>query len=61
MRKVAGKPGGGPQGLREVRLLSRIIRWAKEGLRYEADPRRAEQLMRDLLAPGEGAKRVSFP
>eukprot|EP00969_Alexandrium_andersonii_P262420 11601406-Alexandrium_andersonii.AAC.1 len=56
MCKVEGKLGGGPRDLHEVRLLSRIIRWTKEGLKCEADPRRAEQLLRDLPAPGEGAR-----
>eukprot|EP00969_Alexandrium_andersonii_P309359 13671247-Alexandrium_andersonii.AAC.1 len=55
MCKVEGRLGGGPQDLQEVRLLSRIIRWTREGLRYEVDPRHAEQLLRDLLAPA-GAK-----
>eukprot|EP00969_Alexandrium_andersonii_P169316 7485076-Alexandrium_andersonii.AAC.1 len=32
-RKVEGRLGGGPQDLQEVRLLNRILRWAKEGLR----------------------------
>eukprot|EP00969_Alexandrium_andersonii_P272777 12056161-Alexandrium_andersonii.AAC.1 len=61
MSKVEGKLGGGPQDLQEVRLLNRIIRWTKEGLRYQADLRHAEQLLRDLLAPGKGAKQESFP
>eukprot|EP00969_Alexandrium_andersonii_P330402 14602456-Alexandrium_andersonii.AAC.1 len=59
--KVEGKLGGGPQDLKEVRLLNRIIRWTEEGLRYEANPQRAEQLLRDPLAPGTGARQVSFP
>eukprot|EP00969_Alexandrium_andersonii_P070994 3135262-Alexandrium_andersonii.AAC.1 len=53
--------GGGPPGLREVKLPSRIIWWAKEGPRCEADLRHAEQLPRGLMAPGKDAKQVSFP
>eukprot|EP00969_Alexandrium_andersonii_P028777 1256879-Alexandrium_andersonii.AAC.2 len=40
--KVEGRLGRGPQDLREGKLLNRISRWAPTGLRYEADPRRAE-------------------
>eukprot|EP00969_Alexandrium_andersonii_P008246 358807-Alexandrium_andersonii.AAC.1 len=66
--KVEGRLGGDSGDLKEVRLLSRIIRWAPSGLRYEADPRNAEQLARDLLlaasSPGVRAgspRSVSFP
>eukprot|EP00969_Alexandrium_andersonii_P343268 15172788-Alexandrium_andersonii.AAC.1 len=48
MCKIEGRLGGGPADLQEVKLLSRIIRWAPGGLLYEADPWRAEQLLRDL-------------
>eukprot|EP00969_Alexandrium_andersonii_P367126 15470026-Alexandrium_andersonii.AAC.1 len=62
MCKVEGRLGRGARGLQEVRLLSRVIRWTPEGLLYEADPRRAEQLQRDLprsaSADGRG---ISFP
>eukprot|EP00969_Alexandrium_andersonii_P120393 5322593-Alexandrium_andersonii.AAC.1 len=58
MCKVEGRLGGGSQDLQEVKLLNRIIRWTPEGLLYEADPRRAEQLLRDLprsaFADGRG-------
>ena len=33
-------------------MLSRIVRWTSEGLEYEADPRQAEQLVRDLGMSG---------
>eukprot|EP00969_Alexandrium_andersonii_P196312 8672874-Alexandrium_andersonii.AAC.1 len=49
--KVEGRLGGDPGDLEEVRLLSRIIRWTPSGLRYEADPRHAEQLVREHEAP----------
>eukprot|EP00969_Alexandrium_andersonii_P012065 526177-Alexandrium_andersonii.AAC.1 len=48
MCKIEGRLGGGPLDLREVKLLNRIIRWTPDGLLYEADPRHAEQLLRDL-------------
>eukprot|EP00969_Alexandrium_andersonii_P111121 4905304-Alexandrium_andersonii.AAC.1 len=47
--KVEGRLGGDSGDLKEVRLLDRISRWAPSGLKYEADPRHAEQLARDLL------------
>eukprot|EP00969_Alexandrium_andersonii_P028462 1242487-Alexandrium_andersonii.AAC.1 len=34
-----------------MRLLSRVVRWTPEGLRYEAGPRHAEQLIREQLVP----------
>eukprot|EP00969_Alexandrium_andersonii_P372572 15482028-Alexandrium_andersonii.AAC.1 len=58
--KVEGRLGGGPQDLQEARLLNRVILWAMEGLRCEADPRRAEQMLRGLIALAS-AKPVSFP
>eukprot|EP00969_Alexandrium_andersonii_P354821 15443049-Alexandrium_andersonii.AAC.1 len=42
--KVEGRLGGEAKDLQEVKLLSRILRWAPEGVLYEADPRHAEQL-----------------
>eukprot|EP00969_Alexandrium_andersonii_P215834 9533279-Alexandrium_andersonii.AAC.1 len=53
--KVEGRLGGDSGDLKEVRLLNRISRWAPSGLRYEADPRHAEQLVRDLLLAGSGS------
>eukprot|EP00969_Alexandrium_andersonii_P292457 12925906-Alexandrium_andersonii.AAC.1 len=62
MCKVEGRLGGGPSDLQEVKLLNRIIRWAPGGLLYEADPRHAEQLLRDLreLEP-RGVRGISYP
>eukprot|EP00969_Alexandrium_andersonii_P038847 1702463-Alexandrium_andersonii.AAC.1 len=48
MCKIEGRRGGGSSDLQEVKLLNRIIRWTPGGLLYEADPRHAEQLLRDL-------------
>eukprot|EP00969_Alexandrium_andersonii_P367854 15471603-Alexandrium_andersonii.AAC.1 len=53
--KVEGRLGGDSGDLKEVHLLSRITRWAPSGLKYEADPRHAEQLARDLLLVGSGS------
>eukprot|EP00969_Alexandrium_andersonii_P289004 12774124-Alexandrium_andersonii.AAC.1 len=62
MCEVGGRLGGGPSDLQEVRLLNRIIRWTPDGLLYEADPRRAEQLLRDLRRlERSGVRGTSFP
>ena len=46
--KLRGRLGHGPDDLREIRLLNRVIRLDDSGLRYEADPRHAELLGRAL-------------
>eukprot|EP00969_Alexandrium_andersonii_P100278 4423824-Alexandrium_andersonii.AAC.1 len=49
MCKIEGRLSGTEGYFREVRSLDRAIRWAPTGFRYEADPRHAEKLARDLL------------
>ena len=44
---------------KEARILNRVVRWTAEGLEYEADPRQAEQLCRDLDLVG--AKSLGSP
>eukprot|EP00969_Alexandrium_andersonii_P014952 653684-Alexandrium_andersonii.AAC.1 len=61
LRKVEGKLGGGKYDLKEARLLNWVIRWTPSGYLYGADPRHAEQLVRDLLSAQEGARAVTFP
>eukprot|EP00969_Alexandrium_andersonii_P158367 6996779-Alexandrium_andersonii.AAC.1 len=60
MCKVEGCLGSGTGDLREVMLLSRVIRWTPEGHLYEAGPRHVEQLICDLLGPRPGVKAVSL-
>ena len=48
MCKVKGIMGSGDQDLKETRVLNRVIRWGPKGVYYEADPRQAEQLIKDL-------------
>lgn len=50
--KVVGRLGDGPQDVREISILNRIVRWTQEGIHYEADPRHAELLVRDVEASG---------
>ena len=52
-------PGEGDD--KEARVLNRIVRWIPDGLEYEADPRQAEKLLRDLKVGDEGVKSVGTP
>eukprot|EP00969_Alexandrium_andersonii_P145860 6451488-Alexandrium_andersonii.AAC.1 len=61
LRKVEGRLGGGEADLKEARVLNRAIRWTPSGYLYEAGPRHAEQLVRDLLSAQEVARAVIFP
>ena len=51
--------GPGPTDTKEAKMLNRIVRWTSEGIEYEADPRQAEQLIRDLGMGG--SKSVGTP
>jgi hypothetical protein len=66
--KELGRLGGGEGELRELRVLNRVIRWTPEGLKYEADPRHAEIVVRGvagaeriLSAPGTHSKDFEGP
>jgi hypothetical protein len=66
--KELGRLGGEPGELTELRVLNRIIRWTPSGLKYEADPRHAEILVRGvagamgaLSAPGTHSKDFEGP
>jgi hypothetical protein len=50
LTKVVGRLGGGAGEVQELRILNRVVRWAVDGLRYEADPRHAEILVRGMGA-----------
>eukprot|EP00969_Alexandrium_andersonii_P189574 8375766-Alexandrium_andersonii.AAC.1 len=52
--EAEGRSGGDSGDLKGARLLSRAIRWTPSGLKHEADPRRTEQLVRDLLQSSPG-------
>ncbi len=61
--KELGRLGGGQGELQEMRVLNRVIRWTPTGLKYEADPRHAEIVVRgvagaerSLSAPGTSSK-----
>jgi hypothetical protein len=66
--KELGRLGGGKGELRELRVLNRVIRWTAAGLKYEADPRHAEIVVRGvagaeraLNAPGTSSKDFVAP
>ena len=46
--KLKGRLGEDKDDLQEVRILNRMLQVTKGGLIYEADPRHAELLARDL-------------
>ena len=50
--KISGRLGGDAVDVKELRFLNRVVRWTQEGIKYEADPRHVEQLIRDLEAEG---------
>jgi hypothetical protein len=52
--KELGRLGGGQGELREMRVLNRVIQWTPAGLKYEADPRHAEIVVRGVA----GAERA---
>ena len=46
--KVRGRLGPGGEDLKAIRILNRIVEWTVEGLRYEADQRHAEIIVKEL-------------
>ena len=56
----AHRLGPGPDDDKEARVLNRIVRWTEHGIEYEADPRQAEKLIRDLKFDA-GVKTVVTP
>ena len=51
--------GGGKDDDKEVTILGRIVRWTPEGIEYEADPKHAQVILRDLGS--KGGKEVTSP
>jgi hypothetical protein len=61
--KELGRLGGSEGELKELRVLNRVLQWTPAGLKYEADPRHAELIVRGvagaeraLSAPGTSSK-----
>ncbi len=59
--KELGRLGGGQGELRELRVLNRIIRWTPLGLKYEADPRHAELLVRGVAGAARAVRPPATP
>ena len=59
--KEAHRLGPGVADDKEATVLNRVVRWTKDGLEYEADPRQGEKLLRDLKLEGEGVKAAATP
>ena len=57
--KVEGRLGNGKNDKKEVRILNRIMRRTRKGATWEADPRHAEALVRDMDLEDE--KELSSP
>ena len=53
--------GPAPTDHKEAVILNRIVRWTDKGLEYEADPRQAEKLLRNLKIDGEGVNAAATP
>ena len=46
--KIRGRLGGDDKDDKEITILNRVVRWTKEGFRYEADPRHLEILVKTM-------------
>ena len=57
--KVRAALGPEPADDKEVSILNRVVRWSKDGLPYEVDPRHVEKLLRE--ADMEDCKSLSTP
>ena len=56
--KVIGRLGGDKHDLRELRLLNRVLRWTRHGIRVNANPRHQEILDSTV---GQDARTVTSP
>ena len=45
---MRGRLGPGEEDMKAIRILNRIVEWTPEGLRYEADQRHAEIIVKEL-------------
>ena len=54
-----GRIGPAPEDGKEVKVLTRVVRWTAQGLEYEGDPRQLERFVLDLKL--EGTRRVGTP
>ena len=59
--KEAARLGPAPEDSKEATVLNRVARWTAQGLEIEADPRQAEEFLRDLKLNGDGVKAAASP
>ena len=59
--KLRGRLGEAPEPPKEIRVLDRILRVTPKGLRWEADPRHSELLMRSLALTAENTRFTGVP
>ena len=57
MQKRVVRPRG--RYTKQTRILNRVITWGRRGIEYEADPRHAEAIVKDLTL--ESANPVATP
>ncbi len=48
-----GRLGPGKEDDKNIRILNRVVHWESEGIRYEADHRHAEIIIRELGLEGD--------
>ena len=58
--QVRGRIGPAEGDDKSMRILNRIVEWAEEGIRYEADQRHAEVIIKRLGVSGK-SKKLSAP
>jgi hypothetical protein len=58
--KFRGRMGPGPEDLKNIRILNRVVSWDASGIKYEADTRHAEIIVREM-GLGKDTKGVVTP
>jgi hypothetical protein len=59
--KFRGRLGPDNEDDKSIRILNRIVEWTPHGIRYEADQRHAEIIIKDLNLDEENSKGVTAP
>ena len=59
--KFRGFAGRGEKDDKSIRILNRIAEWREDSIRYEADQRHAELIVKHLGLGGGNAKAVTTP
>ena len=59
--KLRGRIDPGPKEGKEIRILNRIVSWTESGIKYEADQRHAEIVVRELHLEKGKSRSVTSP